>query len=168
MHRFLSLILILIISVSAYGGDRLQAGSTAPDFAGSSMDGKPLSLTGLHGKVVVLTFWSTRCAICHSEIPKLNRVAERYRGKDVVFIALTMENEAKVQPYLNKTPFNFDIMPNSFGVFLKYADKDGNGNINMGFPAHFLVDRNGRIVLRTDGWDKASTLDSQIAKALAD
>lgn len=167
MRRFPAILLILVLSMTAFGGDRLQAGSIAPDFAGNSMDGKALSLTGLQGKVVVLTFWSTRCAICHSEIPKLNRVAEHYRGQDVVFIALTMENEAKVQPYLNKNPFNFNIVPNSFGVFLKYADKDSNGNISMGFPAHFLLDRRGEIVMRTDGWDKAATLDAQIARTLS-
>lgn len=167
MKRFSAIVLILVLAVSAFGGDRLQAGSIAPDFAGNSMDGKALSLTGLQGKVVVLTFWSTRCAICHSEIPKLNRVADRYRDKDVVFLALTMENEAKVQPYLNKNPFNFNIVPNSFGIFLKYADKDSNGNISMGFPAHFLLNRKGEIVMRTDGWDKASSLDAQISRTLA-
>ena len=168
MHRFTAILIILTLSVCAFGGDRLQAGSMAPDFVGNSIEGKSLSLSAMQGKVVVLTFWSTRCAICHSEIPKLNRVADRYRGKDVVFLALTMENEAKVQPYINKNPFNFDIVPNSFGVFLKYADKDSNGNISMGFPAHFVLNKRGQIVMRTDGWDKASTLDSQIAKSLSD
>lgn len=167
MRKILVLTFILAVTVSAFAGDRLQAGSMAPDFAGSSIDGKQLSLSGLQGKVVVLTFWSTRCAICHSEIPKLNKVAERYRDKDVVFLALTMENEAKVQPYLNKNPFNFSIVPNSFGVFLKYADKDDSGNINMGFPAHFVLNRRGQIVMRTDGWDKASSLDAQISRTLA-
>lgn len=167
MRKILVLTFILAVTVSALAGDRLQAGSMAPDFAGSSIDGKQLSLSGLQGKVVVLTFWSTRCAICHSEIPKLNKVAERYRDKDVVFLALTMENEAKVQPYLNKNPFNFSIVPNSFGVFLKYADKDDSGNINMGFPAHFVLNRRGQIVMRTDGWDKASSLDAQISRTLA-
>ena len=167
MNRLLILFLFAVMSMSAFAADRLQAGSMAPDFAGSSMDGKSLSLTGLQGKVVVLTFWSTRCAICHSEIPKLNRVVDHYRDKDVVFLALTMENEAKVQPYLNKNPFNFSIVPNSFGVFLKYADKDASGNISMGFPAHFLLNKKGEIVMRTDGWDKAASLDAQIARTLA-
>jgi hypothetical protein len=49
---------------------------------------------------------------------------------------------------------------------MKYADRDRAGNINMGFPAHFLISRKGLIAMRTDGWDKASNLDSQISRLL--
>lgn len=151
----------------AFSQQALKPGESAPEFSGESLDGKTYDLDQLQGKVVVLTFWSTRCAICHSEIPNLNRVADRYRDRDVVFLAVTMDNEAKVNPYLKRNPFNFTILPNSFGVMLKYADKDRSGNINMGFPAHFLINRKGMIALRTDGWDKAANLDSQISRLLS-
>ncbi|HMJ07525.1 MAG TPA: TlpA disulfide reductase family protein, partial [Pyrinomonadaceae bacterium] len=161
MRTFSIFILSLVLAATALAQQNLKVGSAAPDFAAEGMDGKTYNLSQLQGKVVVLTFWSTRCEICHSEIPKLNQVAEHYRGRDVVFLAVTMDNQVKVEPYLRKTPFIFNILPNSFGVFLKYADKDAGGNINMGFPAHFLIDRHGAIKLRTDGWDKAANLDSQ-------
>jgi len=168
MRKISILIVILLLSVSSVLAQQaLKPGESAPAFSGQGLDGTMYDLGQLQGKVVVLTFWSTRCEICHSEIPKLNGVAERYKGKDVVFIAVTMDNEAKINPYLKKNPFNFHILPNSFGVMLKYADKDRSGNINMGFPAHFLIGRNGAIALRTDGWDKASNLDSQISRLLS-
>ena len=163
----LLLLLLLVVTSAAFSQQALRPGETAPGFSGQSLDGKIYDLEQLHGKVVVLTFWTTRCAICHSEIPNLNRVAERYRDKDVVFLAVTMDNEAKIEPYIKRNPFNFTILPNSFGVMLKYADKDRSGNINMGFPAHFLISRKGTIALRTDGWDKAANLDSQISKLLS-
>jgi peroxiredoxin len=162
------LALILIAVASASAQQVLKTGETAPAFSGQALDGTVYDLDQLHGKVVVLTFWTTRCAICHSEIPHLNRVAERYRGKDVVFLAVTMDNETKVNPYIKRNPFNFNILPNSFGVMLKYADKDRSGNINMGFPAHFLISRKGTIALRTDGWDKAANLDAQISRLLTE
>jgi len=163
----LLLCLILSVTSSALPQQVLRSGDTAPAFSGQALDGKVYDLDQLHGKVVVLTFWTTRCAICHSEIPNLNRVADRYRDKDVVFLAATMENEAKISPYIQRNPFNFNILPNSFGVLLKYADKDRSGNINMGFPAHFLINQKGLIALRTDGWDKAANLDSQISRLLS-
>ena len=163
----LLLFLVLVVTSAAFSQQALKPGEAAPEFSGQSMDGKLYDLDDLHGKVVVLTFWSTRCEICHSEIPNLNRVADRYRDKDVVFLAVTMDNEAKIGPYLKRNPFNFNILPNSFGVMLKYADKDRAGNINMGFPAHFLINRKGLIALRTDGWDKAANLDSQISRLLS-
>lgn len=159
---------MLTLAAFSAAQQKLTTGAAAPDFAAQALDGTNYSLSGLQGKVVVLTFWSTRCAICHAEIPKLNQVADRYRGRDVVFLALTMENQVKVEPYLRRTPFNFSIVPNSFGVVLKYADMDRGGNINMGFPAHFLIDRNGSIRMRTDGWDKAAALDSQISRLLSE
>lgn len=161
------LALVLFAVSAAYSQQVLKTGETAPAFTSQSIDGRTYDLDRLQGKVVVLTFWSTRCAICHSEIPNLNRVADRYRDKDVVFLAVTMENEAKVSPYLRKNPFNFNVLPDSFGLMLKYADKDRSGNINMGFPAHFLINRKGRIAMRTDGWDKAANLDSQISRLLS-
>lgn len=164
---FIVLALTLVASAHALGQQVLKPGEAAPSFSGQALDGTMYDLERLQGKVVVLTFWTTRCAICHSEIPNLNRVAERYRGKDVVFLAVTMDNEAKVNPYIKKNPFHFHILPNSFGVMLKYADRDRSGNINMGFPAHFLINRSGKIVLRTDGWDKAANLDSQISRLLS-
>ena len=166
--RSLSIIVLsLFLAISAFAQQNLTVGSAAPDFAAQGLDGKTYNLSQLQGKIVLLTFWSTRCAICHSEIPKLNQVAERYRDKDVIFLAVTMDNQVKVEPYIRKNPFNFNILPDSFGVFLKYADKDRSGNINMGFPAHFLIDRHGAIKLRTDGWDKAANIDSQISRVLA-
>jgi len=159
--------LTLMIAVSVSAQQNLKAGSAAPDFAGESIDGKQYNLSELQGKIVVLTFWSTRCAICHSEIPKLNRIVDRYKDKDVVFLALTMENQIKIAPYLRKTPFNFSILPNSFGVVLKYADNDGKGNIDIGFPAHFVINRKGAIEMRTSGWDKAENLESQISRMLS-
>ena len=159
-------LLVLLTSV-VFSQQVLRPGEVAPGFSGQGLDGKMYDLDQLHGKVVVLTFWSTRCEICHSEIPNLNRVADRYRDKDVVFLAVTMDNESKINPYIKRNPFNFNILPNSFGVMLKYADKDRSGNINMGFPAHFLINRKGQIALRTDGWDKAANLDSQISRLLS-
>lgn len=166
--RVLSLLAILIgFSVASFAQQALKPGQSAPDFAAQAMDGQIYNLSQLQGKVVVVTFWSTRCDICVAEIPKLNRVVERYRDKDVVFLAMTMEGNGKVEPFLRKVPFNYSIVTNSFGVVLKYADKDRSGNINMGFPAHFVINKTGEIEHRMEGWDKASSLESQISRLLA-
>lgn len=166
-NLFLITLMITVSALSAAAQQSLKPGAAAPDFNLESLDGKAFNLIQLQGKVVVLTFWSTRCEICHSELPKLNEVVKRYKEKNVVFLALTMENQVKVEPYLKKNPFDFNIVPNSFGVFLKYADMDKGGNINMGFPSYFLINQHGAIALRSDGWDKTAKLESQIVQLLA-
>lgn len=161
-----ALLILMFAGSCVFAQQSLKAGATAPDFTAESLDGKPLNLSQMQGKVVVMTFWSTRCAICHTEIPKLNDVAKRYVDKNVVFLALTMENQVRIEPFLKKNPSVLTVVPNSFGIVLKYADMDGKGNINIGFPAYFVIDQRGAIAARSDGWDKASVLDSQIQRLL--
>ena len=163
-----TLIFTFVLAVSALAQQNLQVGQAAPDFAATTIDGRPVNLKDLHGKVVVLTFWSTRCAICHSELPKLNQVAQRYQGKDVVFLALTMENSAKVQPYLQKNPFSSTVLTNGFGVVMKYADLSKSGEIRMGFPSYYVIDQNGQIDHRSEGWNKTTNVDSRISKLLGE
>jgi len=165
MKNLIGLFLILAFSATVFG-QQSKAKPLAETFSATSLDGKAFDLAELKGKVVVLTFWSTRCPICHKEIPKLNRLVKTYKDKAVIFLGLTMENPNKVGAYLKKTSFKFDILPNSFGVVLKYADKDGDGNVAMGFPAHFLINQKGEIELKTSGFDKTETLGLRISQLL--
>lgn len=157
----LSFLLALFAAVPA------QSSRTASDFSAAKMDGTTLHLSQMKGKVVVVTFWTTRCGICHSEIPKLNRLAASYAGKDVVFLAPTTDNEDKVNTYIRRNPFVFEILPNSFGVLLKYADRDRHGNLGIGYPAYFVIDRSGRIEMSSMGWDQVARVGTTIDKLLA-
>lgn len=163
MKILISLCLILTLSFAAFGQ---KSKSLAPNFSVTSLQGVKFDLDELKGKVVLLTFWSTKCPICAAEIPKLNELAKNYQGKNVVFLGLTMENTDKVAAHLKKKPFDFNIIPNSFDVVLKYGDEDGDGKVAMGFPAHFLINKKGEIELRTSGFDKTETLDARIGKLL--
>lgn len=165
MRFILSAVFCLLLSFAAFA--QYDNRRPAEDFTATDISGQSYNLTDFRGKVVLLTFWSTRCPICQAEIPKLNRLSEKYAGKNVIFIGLTNENEARVDAYLKKNPFNFRITPNSFGVLLKYADRDRDGNMNFGFPGHFLIDQNGEIVSKAAGWDKTGSLDAQINRLLS-
>ena len=166
MRILTAIFLTALLGLSVFAQQQLKPGNAAPEFAAQDLSGQPVNLRDLQGKVVVLTFWSTKCQICHAEIPKLNQVADRYRGQDVVFLALSTEPNSKIEPYLKKNPFNFGIVPNSFGVILKYADIDQSGRLNIGFPAHFVINKQGTIEHRSNGWDKAANLDAQISRML--
>jgi peroxiredoxin len=165
MRIFTSLVFCLILSIAAIG--QVTEGGKAETFSATSLDGKSINLDELRGKVVVMTFWSTRCQICHEEIPKLNKIVEKYEGRDVVFMGLTMDNETRLELYLKKKPFKFTIMPNSLGVLLKYADRDGNGNPSMGYPAYFVIDQEGEIQHKSMGWDRSGKIDSLIGRLLS-
>ncbi len=168
MNRLISIVAIIVIfTMAAFPQQSIKIGSAAPAFSGALMDGSPVELSELRGRVVVLTFWSTRCAICHHEIPKLNAMASGFDPSKVVFLALSMENKEKISGYLKNNPFKFQIVPNSFGTVLQYADRDRSGNLDMGFPSFFVIDRSGVVQYRASGYDRTGTLDSAIAKLVA-
>ena len=73
--------LVLCFSALVFAQQNKQL---AENFSGATMDGQTVELESLKGKVVLITFWSTKCPICESEIPKLNKIAESYKGKEVV------------------------------------------------------------------------------------
>jgi len=157
MRTVHTLLLLLVLTAGVAAQQMLSNGSNAPQFSLAGYDGQTYDLNQLRGKVVLVTFWSTRCNICHSELPNMNRLAERYKGQPVVFLGLTMDNEAKVAAYLKSNQFAFTIVPNSFGAVLQYADRDRSGNIAMGFPAYYLIDQNGIVRMKSSGWDKVRT-----------
>ncbi len=166
MKILTGLFLILVLTFTAFAQQNKNAKRLAENFSAVSISGENIELKNLKGKVVLITFWTTRCPVCAAEIPKLNQLAASYKNKDVVFLGLTTDNESKVKDYLKKKPFNFNLLPNSFGILLKYADSNGDGNVSLGYPGHFLINQNGEIVLKTSGFDKTETLDKEINRLL--
>ena len=157
----------VLLALSSYAQSGVRIGSPAPAFSAVSMDGTPYDLKGLRGSVVVLTFWSTRCGICHTEMPKLNSFVDDYSGKRVVFVSLKMEDKDKVNRYVGRNRFESEILPNSFGVVLQYADRGSNGFVNMGFPAYFVIDQKGIVQHRSSGYDKTPQVAAAIERLIA-
>lgn len=56
-------------------------------------DGKKISLRKLKDRVVVMTFGASWCAPCKKELPALEKLARKYAGKKVVFIAINIDSE---------------------------------------------------------------------------
>jgi len=168
MNRILTIIaLSVIFTTAAFAQQSIKIGSPAPAFSGTMLDGSPVNLGDLSGRVVVMAFWSTRCAICHHEQPKLNAMTTRFDPSKVVFLALSMESEEKIAGYVKYNPLKFQIVPNSFGTVLQYADRDRSGNLDMGFPSFFVIDQAGVVKYRSSGYDKTGPLDAAIAKLVS-
>ncbi len=55
-------------------------GQRAPDFTLSDAEGRPLQLSTLHGKPVLLYFSAAWCITCRAETRQLAQLYERYRG----------------------------------------------------------------------------------------
>ena len=128
----------------------------APDFAFKAMDGKSYSLADLKGKTVVLNFWFTACGGCVMEMPDLNALKQSYAGKDVVFLAFTFDDDAKVNAFLNKSRFDYTIIPN--------ARKASNDYNIYGYPTSLVIDRNG--VVKYINCSIDDNIKSELTKAI--
>ncbi len=165
MKVLLIFAIIFAFVFTAFAQQTIKFGMAAPDFVVESTNGEVFDLQELKGKVVVITFWSTTCEICKTEIPNLNALTTEY--KDVVFLGMTTDQGERLTKFLDKKPFKFNIIQNSFGIFLKYADSDKAGNLKMGFPANFIINQAGEIVLKSDGFDQTDKIRTKIKALLA-
>ncbi|ALR30569.1 hypothetical protein ATE47_08520 [Chryseobacterium sp. IHB B 17019] len=131
----------------------------APSFTLTDLNKKKYNLNSLKGKVVVINFWFTTCAPCLAEMPELNKLAQKYADKEVVFLAVTFNNEAVLKKFLAKNQFKYNIVPN--------AKKTVDQFKVDGYPTHIIIDKNSQIVFR-DGFSSSiiEELDTEIQKAL--
>ena len=113
-------------------------------FSVTDINGNKFTLAELTGKVVVVNFWFINCGPCRQEIPRLNEIVNNYaNNKDVVFIALALDQKAELIQFLGGFPFNYHIVDN--GGYL--AQQNGVGL----FPTHVIIDRKGNVLFHTSG-----------------
>ncbi|MBI4460858.1 MAG: TlpA family protein disulfide reductase [Acidobacteria bacterium] len=68
-------------------------GEAVPNFTLRDSEGQVVALADFKGQIVVLNFWATWCAPCIEEMPSLNRLSERYAGKGLEIIAVSVDED---------------------------------------------------------------------------
>lgn len=68
-----------------------SVGKEAPDFKLMPVGGgKPVSLSQLRGKPVVVVYWAAWCGPCRKEIPELKKLYDKYSPKGVQFVSIAV------------------------------------------------------------------------------
>jgi thiol-disulfide isomerase/thioredoxin len=122
----------------------------APDFKLTSLDGKPLTLADVRGKVVFLNFWATWCGPCRAEVADLVDLQERYKGRlQIIGLNVDDDDAAEIQKYVLETGINYPVAMTSNEVRTQY------GGIPA-LPTSFVLDTEGRVVQKHVGlWGPA-------------
>jgi cytochrome c biogenesis protein CcmG, thiol:disulfide interchange protein DsbE len=114
-----------------------KIGSLAQDFTATTVDGKKVSLSGLKGHPVWLTFGATWCAACVAEAPDVQAAYEKFKPKGAVVLAIFIrEDSATVKDYADRVGLTYP----------KVADPDtriASAYRVYGIPAHFFIDKSG-------------------------
>jgi peroxiredoxin len=158
-----SLVLLLGISALAQQAKPSSGAPMAPDFSVTSIDGKTFDSKALRGKVVVLNLWFVNCPFCVQEIALLNPIVDQY--PDAVFIGMSINNKAQLESFLKTRPFKYNIIPGAGQLMLfKFGESDKNGNFDLKFPLHVVIDREGKQVLKKQGIDGVDMVRQELER----
>jgi len=125
------------------------AGIDAPDFTLNDLNGKPLSLSSLRGKHVILDFWGSWCGWCIKGIPQMKEYYQKYKGKFEILGIDCNDSDQKWRDAVKKyeLPWLHVYNPKGSKVLADYAIQ--------GFPTKIIVGPDGKIVKTIVGEDPA-------------
>jgi thiol-disulfide isomerase/thioredoxin len=132
----------------------------APEFKVDGIDGRPLSLVGERGKVVLLNFWATWCGPCRAEIPDLIALQQKYKDQ-LQIIALTVDEDdaAIVKQVVQEAGINYPVAMSPPEVRMQY------GGI-AALPTSFVLDTQGRVVQKHEGLRDPALYETEIRALL--
>jgi thiol-disulfide isomerase/thioredoxin len=122
---------------------------TAPDGSAvqlRDLDGNPVRLADLRGKLVWLNFWATWCPPCQSETPVLRDMADAYRDRGLVVVGIAVQETTvdDVRAYADRYelgyPIAFDASADVFNRYRVFA-----------LPTQFFIGGDGRILEVVNG-----------------
>jgi len=124
-------------------------GVQAPDFTLNDINGKPLALSSLRGKYVILDFWGSWCGWCIKGFPEMKNYYNKYKGKFEILGVDCNDTEAKWKEAVKKheLPWLHVYNPRSSKVLADYGVQ--------GFPTKIIVGPDGKIVKTIVGEDPA-------------
>ncbi len=129
--------------------DRLADYGIAPDFKGitawlNTPGGRPLTMAGLRGKVVLIDFWTYSCVNCIRTLPYLKAWYARYHHAGLVIVGVHTPEFA-----FEHVVSNVRSAVSEHGIRYPVAIDDDyatwNAWANQYWPADYLVDRSGHV-----------------------
>jgi thiol-disulfide isomerase/thioredoxin len=140
---------------------QLVEGSVFPDFDEKDLDGKPLSVGGLKGKVVLIDFWATWCGPCRNELPNVIETYQKHKSEGFAIIGVSLDqSEEKLKDFIAEKKMTWPQYFDGKGWGNKLAGKYGI----QGIPATFLLDGQGKIIGRDL---RGEELEAAVTKAVA-
>jgi len=120
-------------------GQPAFVGRPAMDFELKDLDGQSARLSEMRGKVVVLDFWATWCGPCREELPTIDKLANRLKGQNVVFLGVNDEGASTVKSFNKKHNYSFTTLEDTH-------DKVHAAYRANAIPSVFVIAKDGTIV----------------------
>lgn len=140
---------------------RLAPGRPAPEITAADSEGKSLKLSDFRGKVVLLSFGGQGCAPCRAMIPHERELVKRLAGRPFTLVGFdrgTDEQDDSLKAFLARHEVTWRVCS---------VRSSGSGGVFRGWnvqaiPVLFLVDDQGVIRQRFDGYTEGQVLDAAV------
>lgn len=113
-------------------------GKPLPDFSLRDTDGKLVDNSIGENKILVFSFWNSKCGPCLREIEQLNKIVDVFYHEEVVFLALNYELSGTVNQFLERNQMNYRVLANAQS-FMDALELDF-------YPTHMIIDKRGDIL----------------------
>ncbi len=136
-------VVLALLGLLAWGLIKVRAGplqsGLAPDFTLTSFDGQTVTLSELHGQVVVINFWASWCPPCREEAAYLEQTWRKYQDNGVVFIGVDyVDTEKEALAYIDEFDLTYLNGPD-------VATRISQAYNIQGVPETFFVAKNGEL-----------------------
>lgn len=141
-------------------GRRVQA---VPDVDYTLLDGTRANTRQLRGRVLLVNFWATSCAVCVAEMPQLVDLHQRHRarGFHTLAVAMSWDAPARVAHFAEQRALPFGVVIDNTGAFARAW-----GDVKV-TPTSFVLDRQGAVAMHWQGAPDMPRLQALIEQLLA-
>jgi peroxiredoxin len=133
-----------------------------PEVSFTDAQGRPVPVSALRGKVVLLTFWTTTCGQCQTEMSWFAEFQHTYRDRNLVVLGVSLDEDgwSRVSSFLEHRPVNYDVV---------MARRESTEPlIGASIPTTLIVDRRGRVAVRHVGYCSKGQYQRDLEKVLAE
>ena len=129
----------------------LTAGTMAPDFSLTTVDGKPFTFkAALAQGPVVLAFFKASCPTCQYAFPFFERLFQSYKNKGVTFMGVSQNDARETAAFAKEFGVSFPILLDGTS---SYPVSNAYGLTNV--PTLFWIAPDGEIEVASIGWVKS-------------
>ena len=120
-------------------------GVVAPDFTMNDTEGKPIQLSSLRGKVVLVDFWAAWCGPCRQENPNVVKLYQQYHSKGFEILGVSLDRTKEDWLKAIKADNLTWIHVSDLQYWQNAAARLYGVNA---IPQSFLLDKDGKIIAK--------------------